>query len=590
MISGEKEREFLTTKNLPARLSFAGLSKTFGATRALNKVSLEVLAGEIHGLVGQNGSGKSTLIKVLAGYYEPDAGSKLSIDGAPVRLPWRPGDGRQYGISFVHQDLALIPSLTVLENLRVNDLCLKPRWFISWKDEIRAAKELLEEFDLDLDPLTKIEEVAIGSRALLAILRAMDGMRKGHSDLLAKPASSRAEKAPASAGSYSNDLKAPDEIEQRRGLLVLDEPTPFLARTDVERLFTLARRIKTQGASVLFVSHDLDEVLDLTDRVTVIRDGTVVGTFVSKNVTKSDLVEQILGHPLSMESGNASGKQNLDGSFVVDTLASPARTTQREEHRTEVTEATEGGIGRWMDATPDITVSGLTGEYVHGVSFNVREGEIVGMSGLLGSGFTDVPYLLFGAIPAAGGSFRMGKRSYSLTEINPAGAVESGIALIPVDRRGQGLVEDLSMVENISLPVLKDFGPWYLQHPNLKRATESLVRDFEVRPADPNNRVGNLSGGNQQKVLLAKWLQTKPRLILLHEPTQGVDVGARQQIYQILKEQAATGTMIICASSDYEELATLCSRVLIFSRGSIVAELVGPQLTKNMIAQRCQVG
>ena len=440
MISGEKEREFLTVKNLPARLSFAGLSKTFGATRALNKVSLEVLAGEIHGLVGQNGSGKSTLIKVLAGYYEPDAGSKLSIDGAPVRLPWRPGDGRQYGISFVHQDLALIPSLTVLENLRVNDLCLKPRWFISWKDEIRAAKELLEEFDLDLDPLTKIEEVDIGSRALLAILRAMDGMRKGHSDLLAKPASSRAEKAPASARSYPDDLQAQDEIKQRRGLLVLDEPTPFLTRTDVERLFTLARRIKAQGASVLFVSHDLDEVLDLTDRVTVIRDGTVVGTFVSKSVTKSDLVEQIIGHPLSIESENVSGKQNL------------------------------------QNATPDITVTGLTGEYVHGVSFDVREGEIVGMSGLLGSGFTDVPYLLFGAIPAAGGIFSMGKTSYSLTEINPVEAVESGIALIPVDRRGQGLVEDLSMVENISLPVLKHFGPWHLQHANLKRATESLVK------------------------------------------------------------------------------------------------------------------
>ncbi len=141
---------------------------------------MDVLAGEIHGLVGQNGSGKSTLIKVLAGYYEPDAGSQLSIDGKPVRLPLRPGDCRQYGISFVHQDLALIPSLTILENLRVNELCLKPRWYISWKDEIRATKELLEEFHLDLDPLTKIEEVAVGSRALLAILRAMDGMRKGH--------------------------------------------------------------------------------------------------------------------------------------------------------------------------------------------------------------------------------------------------------------------------------------------------------------------------------------------------------------------------------------------------------------------------
>jgi ribose transport system ATP-binding protein len=586
MISGEKERELVTVKNLPARLSFDGLSKTFGATRALNKVSLEVVAGEIHGLVGQNGSGKSTLIKVLAGYYQPDAGSKLSIDGAPVRLPWRPGDGRQYGISFVHQDLALIPSLTILENLRVKDLCLKPRWFISWKEEIRAAKKLLEEFDLDLDPLTKIEEVDIGSRALLAILRAMDGMRRGQADPLAKPVSSRAEKTSALARSYANDLQAPNEIEQKGGLLVLDEPTPFLARTDVERLFTLARRIKAQGASVLFVSHDLDEVLDLTDRVTVIRDGTVVGTFVSKRVTKSDLVEQIIGHPLSLESRNASGKEKLD-----ESLASPARTTQREEHRTELIGVTKGETGgRWVDAPPDITVTDLTGEYVHAVSFEVREGEIVGMSGLLGSGFTDVPYLLFGAIAASAGIFRMGETSYSLTEINPVGAVESGIVLIPVDRRGQGLVEDLSMVENISLPVLKHFGPWRLQHANLRRATENLVRDFEVRPVDPENRVGNLSGGNQQKVLLAKWLQTKPRLILLHEPTQGVDVGARQQIYHILKEQAATGTMIICASSDYEELATLCSRVLIFSHGRIVEELVGIQLTKNAIAQRCQVG
>ena len=180
-IKEDKQGEFATVNNVPARLSFVGLSKTFGGTRALSKVSLDVLAGEIHGLVGQNGSGKSTLIKVLAGYYEPDAGSQLSIDGAPVRLPLRPGDCRQYGISFVHQDLALIPSLTILENLRVNELCLKPRWYISWKDEIRATKELLEEFDLDLDPLTKIEEVDVGSRALLAILRAMDGMRKGQS-------------------------------------------------------------------------------------------------------------------------------------------------------------------------------------------------------------------------------------------------------------------------------------------------------------------------------------------------------------------------------------------------------------------------
>lgn len=553
-INEDKQGEFATVNNVPARLSFVGLSKTFGGTRALSKVSLDVVAGEIHGLVGQNGSGKSTLIKVLAGYYEPDAGSQLSIDGAPVRLPLRPGDYSQFGISFVHQDLALIPSLTILENLRVSELCLKPRWYISWKDEIRATKELLEEFDLHLDPLTKIEEVDVGSRALLAILRAMDGMRKAQSTQLTNPPSLNAKSDSTLASSRPNNLNGPDAIKLKRGLLVLDEPTPFLARTDVERLFTLARRIKAQGASVLFVSHDLDEVLNLTDRVTVIRDGTVVSTLVSQDVTKSDLVEQIIGHPLSTASSKASGRQSL------------------------------------KSATPPIAVSDLTGEYVHGISFEIGEGEILGMSGLLGSGFTDVPYLLFGAKKAAAGILRIKESSFSLTDINPSIAVEKGIALIPIDRRGQGVVEELSIVENISLPVLNDFGPWRLRHSSLRRSAKNLIGEFDVRPVDLENRVGNLSGGNQQKVLLAKWLQTEPKMILLHEPTQGVDVGAREQIYQILKKQAASGTIILCASSDYEELATLCSRVLIFSHGRIVEELAGTQLTKEAIAHRCQVG
>jgi ribose transport system ATP-binding protein len=551
MIGEDEQNEFATVNHDPARLSFAALSKTFGATQALNNVFLDVLAGEIHGLVGQNGSGKSTLIKVLAGYYEPDAGSRLSIDGASIRLPLRPGDYSRYGISFVHQELALIPSLTVLENLRVNDLCLKPRWYISWKNEIRAAIELLGEFDLDLDPLTKVEEVDVGSRALLAIVRAMDAMRKSQTGLSAKSAFARAE----NISPYDRtEPAASNEIKRTGGLLVLDEPTAFLAGTDVERLFALARRIKAQGASVLFVSHDLDEVLHLTDRVTVLRDGVLVGTFFSKEVTKSDLVERIIGHPLSMHDGKASGDAEI------------------------------------QNVLPAITVSGLVGEYVHGISFDIREGEIVGMSGLLGSGFTDVPYLLFGARQAAEGIMRIRKESYTLADFNSWKAVEAGIALIPVDRRGEGVVEELSIVENISLPVLKQFGPWSLQHSNLRRTAENLVREFDVRPVDPENRVGNLSGGNQQKVLLAKWLQTKPKLILLDEPTQGVDVGAREQIYQILKKQAATGTMVICASSDYEELATICTRVLIFSRGKIAEALVGRQLTKEAIAQRCHVG
>ena len=201
-----------------------------------------------------------------------------------------------------------------------------------------------------------------------------------------------------------------------------------------------------------------------------------------------------------------------------------------------------------------------------------------------------MPYLLFGAKQAAAGTLSIREKSFSLTDLNPSEAVENGIALIPVDRRGDGVVEGLSLVENISLPVLNHFGPWCLQHSSLRNTVEAVVREFDIRPGDAENRVGNLSGGNQQKVLLAKWLQTKPKMILLDEPTQGVDVGAREQIYQILKRQATTGTMIICASSDYEELATLCSRVLIFSHGRIVEELVGNQLTKEAIAQRCHLG
>src|SRR6202023_783026 len=223
---------------------------------------------------------------------------------------------------------------------------------------------------------------------------------KGQTGLLAKPAAHGAENASRFESSYAKDLHAPDEIKQSRGLLVLDEPTPFLARTDVERLFSLARRIKARGASVLFVSHDLDEVLNLTDRVTVIRDGAVVGTFQSKEVTKSDLIEKIIGHPLLTESRDISGREN---------------------HK---------------NTAPIVTVTGLTGEYVHGISFEIREGEIVGMSGLLGSGFTDVPYLLFGAKQATAGTLRLRETSYSLPEIHPSKSVENGIALIPVDRRG----------------------------------------------------------------------------------------------------------------------------------------------------------
>jgi ribose transport system ATP-binding protein len=509
-------------ESLCPRLEFKNLSKTFGSTRVLENVTFTVQAAEVHALVGQNGSGKSTLIKILAGYHKPDSGAELWIDRKPVKLPMQPGEYRHFGISFVHQELALVPSLTVLENLRAEELCLQGKWYISWKEEIRAAKHLLAKFNLDIDPFAKVENVAPGSRALLAIVRAIGAIRKG-------------------------------EGLGGGGVLVLDEPTAFLPREDVERLFAIMRLITAQGASVIFVSHDTDEVLEIADRITVIRDGSVVATVRADETTKKVIVEKIVGHPLPAgQSGEASS------------------------------ESSDRGI-------PKIIIRGLTGASVKGISLAVHQGEILGLTGLLGSGFSDIPPLLFGAIQAAEGELVLDNVSYELRAMNPWRAIEAGLVLIPLDRRSEGLVETLTVVENMSLPVLRKFNKWRLNHAGIAAKTRSLIAEFDIRPADPNKKVGELSGGNQQKVLLAKWFQTKPLFVLLNEPTQGVDVGAREQIYDILKRQAASGTTILCASSDCEELATICNRVLIFSRGEIVEELTAGELVKERIAHRTHV-
>lgn len=508
--------------SLCPRLEFKNLSKTFGSTRALKNVTFTVQPAEVHALVGQNGSGKSTLIKILAGYHNPDSGAELWIDGKPVKLPMQPGKYRHYGISFVHQELALLLSLTVLENLRAEELCLQGKWYISWNREIRAAKDLLSRFELDIDPLAKVEDIAPGSRALLAIVRAVEAMRK---------------RAGLGGG----------------GVLVLDEPTAFLPREDVERLFSMMRLITAQGASVIFVSHDVDEVLEIADRTTVIRDGSVVATMLANETTKEALVEKIVGHPLPAGQGKKLSSGSSDR------------------------------------AIPKIIIRGLTGGNVKGISIDAYRGEILGLTGLLGSGFSDIPPLLFGAMRATEGRLILDKVSYELSAMNPWNAIEARLVLIPVDRRSEGLVDALTVIENMSLPILRKFNRWRLNHAGIATNTRSLIEDYDIRPADPQKKVEELSGGNQQKVLLAKWLQTKPLLVLLNEPTQGVDVGAREQIHSILKSQAASGTTILCASSDCEELATICNRVLIFSRGEVVEELAAGELFKEHIAQRTHI-
>jgi len=500
-------------------LEVSQLAKTFGGVRALQGVDLTVLSGEIHGLLGQNGSGKSTLIKVLAGFHAPDPGGRLAVCGTKVSLPLAPGGFRPLGMRFVHQDLGLLTSLTVLENLLIDELSTTPDWSISWRKARAHARELFDQFGLNLDPSQTVADLRPVQRALLAIVRAVSSM--------------------------------PDSTDGRaKGLLVLDEPTVFLPKDDAAQLFELIRRVVSTGAGVLFVSHDLDEVMELTDRVTVFRDGRVIGTVVTQQSSHDEIIKMIVGHALTT---------------TVHTSAEA-----------------------FTDAETQVRVTDLSGDLVENVDLEVRKGEILGITGLSGSGFEDVPYLLFGVGAARSGHFRVGSHELRLVGLTPADAFRSGVALVPADRQRDGAVLSLSVLDNVSMQVLDKFqrGP-LLHRTELRDSARAVLNRFDVRPPNPNLTYSSLSGGNQQKVLMAKWLQTRPTLLLVHEPTQGVDIGAREEIFDVLRTAASEGMSVVCASSDHEQLALLCDRVLIFRQGRIGTELEGAQITKERISELC---
>ncbi|MDQ1677533.1 MAG: ribose transport system ATP-binding protein [Actinomycetota bacterium] len=490
-------------------LQLTGLRKRFGSTWVLNDVDLRVDAGQVHGLLGQNGSGKSTLIKVLAGFHAPDGGT-LELDGKQVALPLAPRERRQHRLEFVHQDLALIPSLTVLENLLANDLAfrrgLSP---LRARREATRARELFDRFGLGLHPSALVRDISRLARAQLAIARA--------------------------AGRLGADT---------RGLLVLDEPTAFLPRAEAEQLFTLMRNVATQGAGVLFVSHDLDEVLQVTDRVSVLRDGVMAGSVDTADTTHDGLVRLIVGR--SVAAARATARP-----------AEPA------------------------DPAAGVHVEKLRGPLVRDVSFSIGRGEILGLTGVIGSGFEEIPHLLFGSHRATGGVLSLDGDRFDLTRLTPAKAVRAGLALIPAERATDGSAPSLTVGENVALLSLRrSGGPARVTNRKLHAHTGGLLRDLDVRPPEPRLPYSSLSGGNQQKALLAKWLVTEPRVLMLSEPTQGVDIGAREQIFALISQVAARGCTVLCASSDLEQLAQLCHRVLVLRRGTITDEVTGDDVTK----------
>lgn len=500
-------------------LSIRNLSKTFGGAKALRDVHFEVRPAQVHGLLGKNGSGKSTLVKILAGFHAPDEGGSLSFNGEQVRLPLRPGDYHRLGMSFVHQNLGLVPSLTVLENLRLVSLTSARTGFINWVAEERSAVRALSRFGLDIDPQERVERLTPVQRALLAIVRAFE------------------------------EIDTARAITGKPGLVLLDEPTPFLPASGVKQLFALVRSITASGSSVIFISHDIDEVMEITDEITVLRDGQVAGHVTRAEATRGAIVEMIVGRSLERPIARA---------------AAVAKTVFAQ-------------------------VDNLAGKMLEPTSLTIGRGEIVGLTGLIGSGYEEVPYLVFGARTGRSGRVKIGESpALDQSRITPASAMALGLALLPADRQGASGVDSLSIVDNMFLPdVSRFFKTGLMQNGRMVSEARTLGAKFEIRPNDPGLKLSTLSGGNAQKVLIARWMNRSPALLLLDEPTQGVDVGTRQQIFAALRAAADDGMSVICASSEAEQLALICDRVLVFGKGRIIREITGEDLTKEYISAAC---
>jgi ribose transport system ATP-binding protein len=515
-----------------------GMSKRFGATYALRDVDLELRAGEVHGLVGANGSGKSTLVKILSGYHDPDPGGSAEIGGEAVGLPLRPAVLDAARIGFVHQDLGLVPELSVLENLWLTRISQMHAARLPWRELKRRGAGVLRQYGIGLDLDASVTELSQAQRALLAIARAaatVDGRLAGGAE------------DPAGGG-------AP-------GVLVLDEATVFLSARHRELLRGMIAHVTAAGGAVLVITHDLDEAVTLCDRILVLRDGRAAALVARDQADRAALARLIVGQAVEPAVAGAGAADAVDRR-PADEPGGPAT----------------------------VEVSGMrsAGHGVSDVTFRASPGEILGFAGLAGSGFDQVVGLMFGARRAEGGTVAIGSWRSALPDLDPPAAIGAGLAYIPAGRGSEGLLLDLSVAENL----LSQVGDRYLRggflrHRRMRDRAEQLVRDFGIRCRDVDAACAELSGGNQQKVLLAKWLEAGPAALLLVEPTQGIDVGARAMIWAKLRELAGSGMTVVCASSDHEELAHLATRVLVMRSGQVITEISGPALTKTAITAAC---
>jgi ribose transport system ATP-binding protein len=488
-------------------LSASHVSKTFPGQVALDDVSITINQGEIYGLVGQNGSGKSTLIKILAGFHEPDPGSQAKFLGEEIFLGRHEAAWRRRA-HFVHQDLALIPTLDTVENLALERGFRAGRFGkIDWKGERARALALLASFGLEFDTSLPTAKLSPAHRTTVAIIRA---------------------------------LQAWDDAI---GLLVLDEATAALPPAEVSRLFQFLKSLVARGASILFVSHRLEEVLALTDRVGVLRDGRFIAEHATLDLDEVKLVSLIAGMQGINETARA--RTRAPGPVV-------------------------------------LSVDHLGGDALVDLSFELRAGEVLGITGILGSGREEVAELLSGANRPSAGTMSLDSRL--LPPLNPSIALAKGIAFVPADRVAQGLIPSFPIRENLTLPWLAPLIRFTcILRGRERNDTLKWIDKVRLVPREPERPAGQLSGGNQQKVVIAKSLRTGPRILVLDDPTQGVDVGAKAAIHQLLREVAEAGTAVILCSVEANDLVGLCDRVLVLREGRALAELTGDDVSEHQL-------
>jgi rhamnose transport system ATP-binding protein len=474
-------------------LQLTGISKHFAGVQALKGVSLELHAAEVHALVGENGAGKSTLIKIITGAHQPDAGT-LEIRGQGVENN-DPVRARALGIAAIYQQPALFPDLTVAENIALG--LEPPRGWrrIRWRKRRRRATELLGRIGATFLPDIEVRHLTMPEQQLVEIARALGADAR---------------------------------------ILIMDEPTASLSGAEVDKLFRVIQELKAHGVGIIYISHRLEELPLIADRVTVLRDGALVGTCPMSTVSRTDLVRMMVGRDLSAVFPKVPV---TPGEVVLDV---------RELH------GREAGV--------------------HGVSLTVRAGEILGLAGLVGAGRTELARVLFGLTPADCGEIRLRGQSVRIT--NSTQAVELGIAYLPEDRRRHGVILDMSVAANTTLAVLRRVSRLGLLSPRRERdLATSFVRRLGIKTPSVETPTANLSGGNQQKVALARWLAAEPRVLILDEPTQGVDVGAKAEIHRLMSELVGRGMAILMISSELPEILGMSDRIAVMHGGTIVGTL-----------------